>query len=573
MKTLDNKQIELDQAKAEGEAPQWMTVESYDTITKGIILAGESPRQAYQRVSDSTAKYLDMPEYANAFFDLMWDNILGPATPELSNSGTNRGSVISCFGVEPSDDVYSISGKIQEVAMLSKIGGGVAQGYSKIRPQGAPIQNGANGRSDGVVGFIKMFDSTIVGISQGGTRRGAGSANLDITHADWPEFLRIRRGGGDVNRQCPSIHHCGWVSDEVMRGVGLGDYESRTLWFDLLHTRFETGEPYIAFTDTINRANPQAYKNHGLEVSMTNICSEIVLHTDPEHSFICCLASLNLLKIDQFKDRDAVYLGTLFLNGVLNEFIEKHRGVPGFEPTVASAIKGRAIGLGVMGWHYLLQTRSIPFDSFEAMQLNNSIFKNMKSEALRASQFLAKKLGEPEWCVGTGLYNTHLLAVAPTKTNSHISCAGSEGIEPFYANLYVTGLSKGEYYLENKLLFNMLSERGKDTPAVRKAILRADGSVQGLEGCLSDHEKKVYLTAHEISQKSIIRQAAQRQKYICQSQSLNLFPSGDVDPAYFREVHYMAWKAGVKTLYYCKGESGIRVGAVDRNDECPACES
>ena len=561
----------LNKLKADSEAPEWMEVQSYDKLRKGYLSENETPRNMYRRIANSAAKHLLMPELEDKFFDLMWDNILCPATPILSNSGTNRGLPISCYGVDVNDSVWDISGKVQEVSMLSKHGGGVGVGFSRIRPRGTKIQNGENGVSDGIVGFMKMYDSTINAMSQGSTRRGAGSINLDIEHGDWAEFIRMRRPEGDVNRQCGNLHHCTFIKDKWMESMLAGDFDKRQSWVELMKARMELGESYIAFYDNINKTNPDAYKTNNLDISMTNICTEITLHTDENHSFICCLSSLNLMKWEEFKARDAVKLSTYFLNGILNEFIFKARGLAGLHRVVRSAEKGRAIGLGVLGWHSLLQTKMMPFGSFETMQLNNEIFRHLKLEAVAASKELAEKFGEPTWLKGSEMYNTHLLAVAPTRSNCTISCVDSFGIEPLYSNYYIDSGSKGEYAVKNRLLEELLKSKNKNTKEVWKSIRQNKGSVQQLT-FLNDQEKSVFKTAYEIDQQVIIQQAAQRQRWICQAQSLNLFFPKGVDPKYFSDTHILAWQLGVKTLYYCRSEAGIVVDEANRNEECVACE-
>ena len=907
-----NLEKELQDLKDSGEAPSWMTLAGYTTISKGYRLKGETPKMMYMRVASAAAKSLGIPTLKEEFFNIMWNNWLCPASPVLSNLGTDKGLPISCYGLDVGDSVEYITKGLSELAMLSKNGGGVGVNFNRIRPRGSLIKKGANGKTDGIIGFAKMYDSTILGISQGSTRRGAASVNLDIEHGDWDEFIRMRRPEGDINRQCGNLHHCTIIRDEFMHKVVSGDTKARLKWAELMRTRMETGESYILFKDTVNRANPEAYASKGLEVDMTNICcvtgdtlvltkegpskieelvgktvtiydgkewvecsnfeirgqtdeiyeitlksgavikatskhrfpvyknynairrnklsekhteslkvgdfiqmhtqeshgkhremgaylkgfilgdgtfdttpkldihftkyscipkllascqeiqidnelrsdcitepqvskeiqqssnstwgkqvfrsmkgltarktsllywattakmelpsdvlkwdkqsklqflaglldadgtckrfiqivqksksvikdlqllvntlgyaatmdtcgdnfrltigsfdsylllqelgcqrlkwqgrapsrrltgyraiksikkletdkvnvycpsipttgyfalangtmtgnSEITLYTDDFHSFICCLSSMNLARYDEWKDTNTVYLSILFLNGVLNEFIEKARYIYAMDRVVNSAVKGRAVGLGVLGWHTLLQEKQLPFGSFKTMQLNAEIFKHIKDESVKASQDLAKKYGEPEWCNGTGMYNTHLLAVAPTRSNSIISGDVSPGIEPIIANSYVDKSAKGAFIKRNPTLEKVLEAYGKNTDTIWKSISRENGSVQHLE-FLSDDEHRVFLTAYEIDQHVIIQQAAQRQKFICQSQSLNLFFSKEVSPKYFNDVHLAAWELGVKTLYYCRSKSGLKADIANRGDECESCE-
>jgi ribonucleoside-diphosphate reductase alpha chain len=386
----------------------------------------------------------------------------------------------------------------------------------------------------------------------------------------------MRRPEGDINRQCGNLHHCTVISDEFMQKVIDGDYEARAKWSELMKARMETGEPYIMYKDNVNKANPEGYKKNGLEVDMTNICSEITLYTDDDHSFICCLASSNLARFPEWENAKIMGLSlieimTMFLNAVLDEFIDKASKKDGLEKVVRHAIKGRAIGIGVLGWHTLLQSQDLPFESFQSMTLNNRIFKLINEEATSMTKELARTFGEPEWCKGTGVYNSHLIAVAPTRSNSIISGDVSAGIEPIIANAYVDKTAKGTFIRKNPFLINLLDKYNKNTDKIWKDIARQNGSVQHLD-FLTDEEKRVFLTAYEINQMALIQQAAQRQKYICQSQSLNLFFPVDVKPSYFNKVHIQAWQMGLKTLYYCRSKAGIQADMANREDECLSCE-
>jgi len=570
---------ELDKLKAAGEAPNWYTEESYTTVSKGYLQPGETPKAMYRRVARAACKSGSFSDdiKQDLFYVMFNMNWLGPASPVLSNLGTDRGLPISCFTIDLDDRMEDIMGRgLGELAMLTKFGGGVGVSMQRLRPRGSAIKGGKNGKSEGIVPFAKVYDSAILASKQGEVRRGSASINLSIEHQDFGEFIKMRRPEGDVNRQCLNLHHCATVSDEFMHKVKNGDIGARLKWTELMKSRIETGEPYIMFSDTVNRNSPLAYRKHGLEVSATNICSEITLHTDPLHSFVCCLSSLNLAEYDVWKDWRGTHSGLslpalaiYFLNGVLDEFIDKAQYLPYMENTVRSAIKGRALGLGVMGWHTYLMDRMIPFESFQAMQANNEIFKLIKDESTQASRELAAQRFEPEWCVGTGMYNTHLLAVAPTKSNSIICGDVSAGIEPYTATAYTDVTGKGTFIRKSKHLEVLLESKGLNNDKVWKSIISNSGSVQHMEE-LTEVEKEVFKTAYEINQKAIIQQAAQRQKYICQSQSLNVFFPFDCNPKYFNDVHLLAWELGVKTLYYCKSTSGISVKQDD--SDCKSCE-
>lgn len=575
---------ELIDLKKKKEVPEWYTLAGYTTISRGYRLKKETPKKMYRRVADSAGSYaakagylnFSAKEWSDIFFEAIWKNWMCPASPVLSNLGTNRGLPISCYGNDTGDSIKRIMECALELAMLSKNSGGVGMNWSRIRPRGSLIKNGANGTTEGIIPFAKIYDSTVNGISQGSTRRGAASGNLNIEHGDWHEFVRMRRPEGDINRQCGNLHHCTVINDSFMDKIISGDHDARAKWSELMRARMETGEPYIMFKDNVNKTNPAGYKNSNLEVDMTNICSEITLHTDDDHSFICCLSSANLARYDEWKNAKIKGLTlpeimTVFLNAVLDEFIEKGSEIFGLEKVVRHAKKGRAIGIGVLGWHSLLQSKNMPFESFPSMMLNAEIFKFIKENASAMSKKLAQKCGEPEWCKGTGEYNSHLLAVAPTRSNSIISGDVSAGIEPIIANAYVDKTAKGTFIRKNPHLMILLDRYGKNTDKIWKDIARKHGSVQHLD-FLTEDEKSVFKTAYEINQMALIQQASQRQKFICQSQSLNLFFPVDVKPSYFNEVHLEAWKMGVKTLYYCRSKAGIQADIANRNDECLSCE-
>lgn len=560
--------------------PEWLTEAGLKTLKNGYLLDGENVFDMYRRLARTAASRLNRPDLEARFYDALVRNWLCPATPVAANLGTDRGLPISCFGIDTPDSVDGIYKTVHEMAMLSKHGGGVGVGLSRIRGRGQPIKGGKNGISEGVVPWAKVFDSATIATSQGNVRRGATSVNLSVDHADIEEFLRIRRQVGDVNRQCLNLNQCVVISDNFMQRVEEGDKDARRIWIEILRTRLETGEPYIMFEDTVNRNNPQCYKDRGFKVSMTNICSEITLYTDELHSFVCCLSSLNVARWDEWKDTDLPELAVYFLDGVMSEFIEKAKDIPGFERSVRFAEKSRAVGIGVLGWHTLLQSKMIPFDSFSAMMLNAEIFRTIRDKAEKASREMAISYGEPEWCVGTGRRHTHLIAIAPTRSNSIISGEVSYGIEPIPANAYADKTSKGVFLVKNPNLEKLLRSKGKDEPEVWKTIVVNGGSVQHLN-FLSDEEKRVFLTAREINQMALIRQAAQRQQFIDQAQSLNLFFPVNVDPAWFNYVHMQAWKMGIKTLYYCRSASVLKADFGTRQqeekvnnmkDECKACE-
>lgn len=563
--------MDLEQLKLSGEAPAWLDQTGYDTLSRGYLLPGETPKGMFTRVASAAARtYPDSDVWYSKFFDAIWQNWLCLASPILSNFGTNRGFPISCNSIHVADSVDSILGKAHELAILSKNGAGVGIYLGDIRGRGAPIKG--NGKSEGIVPWAKIYDTVISSVSQGATRRGAAAIYLPMEHLDVEEFINIRRPVGDINRRCLNLNNGVVVSDKWMVEMLAGDKEKRVLWQEILKARVETGEPYLLFEDNVNKANPECYRANGLSVKTSNICTEIMLHTDADHTFVCCISSLNLFRYDEWKDTDLPQVATRFLDAVLTEYIRKASGVNGMEASVASAIKGRAIGIGVLGWHSLLQKNMIPFDSFEAMRLNAEIFKKIRTGAEEATAELAKELGEPEWCKGFGRRNTHLLAIAPTVSNSLISGGMSAGIEPWAANVFSQKSAKGTFIKKNRELQRLLESKEKDLPEVWTSINAQGGSVQHL-GFLSPEEKEVFLTAREINQHAIIKQAAQRQRWVDQGQSVNLFFASNADPKYIHEVHLEAWKQGVKSLYYFRSEGVLKGDLASRSkEECAACE-
>lgn len=576
--------------------PEWGDTEVYKkTIIGGYLLPWETPKDAYTRVASTVARRLYKPELAEVFFDYIWKGWLNLASPVLSNTGTDRGLPISCFGIDVGDSVHDIGAKNLEMMLLAKQGGGVGIGINMIRPAGSKITG--NGTSDGVVPFCKIYDSTILATNQGSVRRGAASVNINIDHPDFMEWVEIREPKGDVNRQSLNLHQCAVVGDKFMRRLEQGDADARARWSKLLQKRKSTGEPYILFKGNTNKNNPRAYKDNGLKVHMTNICSEITLHTDESHSFVCCLSSVNLAKYDEWKDTNLIYHSIWFLDGVLEEFIQKAKGLKGFDNSVRSAEKGRALGLGVLGWHTYLQQKGIPFECIQAQFETRRIFSQLKIESERASRELAEIYGEPLWCRDTGFRNTHLRAIAPTVSNSKLSGNVSPGIEPWAANVFTEQSAKGTFIRKNKELKKVLRRIGIDTIETWNKILEDKGSVQDINELdeygyvqgklvkLADAQeavekygydtiKDVFKTFKEINQLELVNQAGIRQQYVDQSVSLNLaFPSV-ATPKWINQVHLEAWKKGIKTLYYMRTESVLRgdIAAKAMDPDCISCD-
>ena len=559
--------------------PEWGDTDVYKkTIAGGYLLQGETPKDAYMRVSTAVARRLYKPELAEVFFDYIWKGWLNLASPVLSNTGTDRGLPISCFGIDVADSIQDIGQKNLEMMLLAKHGGGVGVGINQIRPAGARITG--NGTSDGVVPFCKIYDSTILATNQGAVRRGAASVNINIDHDDFEEWLEIREPKGDVNRQSLNLHQCAVVGDKFMRKLESGDADARRKWGKLLQKRKATGEPYIMYKGNVNKQNPETYKENGLKVHMTNICSEITLHTDENHSFVCCLSSVNLAKYDEWQGTNLVHDAIWFLDGVMEEFIQRAKGLRGFENAVRSATKGRPLGLGVLGWHTYLQSKGIPFEGLSAQYETRKIFSQIKIESERASRALAEVYGEPLWCNGTGFRNTHLRAIAPTVSNSKLAGNISPGIEPWAANVFTEQSAKGTFIRRNTVLEEVLEDNELNTPEIWEQILKDGGSIQNIEelddvlmGDWNEPVKNVFKTFKEINQLELVNQAGIRQQYIDQSVSLNLaFPS-QAPPKWINKVHMDAWKKGVKTLYYMRSESVLRGDiAADAMNDCIACD-
>ena len=551
--------------------PDFFDDVALSTISKGYLIPGETPRKAYRRVANAVADRLNRPDLANKFFKYIWNGWIGLASPVLSNTGTDRGLPISCFGIDTPDSIRGIGLTNAELMRLTSYGGGVGISLSRIRGRGTEITG--NGKSEGIVPWAKIYDSTIVATNQGSVRRGAASVNLDINHTDIKEFLQIRRPKGDPNRQCLNLHQCVVVDDAFMKRLQDRDSKAMSTWLEILKSRVETGEPYIMFKDNVNKDNPLAYRMNNLDVTMTNICSEITLHTDEEHSFICCLSSLNLAKYDEWKNTDVVEMATYFLDGVMEEFIVKTNGKESMERSHRSAKKGRALGLGVMGWHTFLQQKGLPFNSLASTAWTHTIFSDIRQKAEAASRQMAEEYGEPLWCKGTGMRNTHVMAVAPTVSNSRINSC-SAGIEPQPANVYVFNGAKGTFIVRNPELEKLLISKDKNQDKVWDQILVDNGSVANLSNdIITEDEKEIFLTFPEINQLALIQQAAIRQKYIDQTQSLNVAFDPTDSPKWINQVHMEAHKLGIKTLYYLRTDSVIKGDLGSRTSEdCLSCD-
>jgi len=541
------------------ELPAWFTTQAWQVFKTKYAYSGETFRGACNRVASTLATHTKNPsEWEQKFFSLLWEGHLAASTPVLANVGTSRGCSVSCSGNFVDDSVYEFYETQKETAILSQQGFGTSSYLGNIRPRGASISQG--GKASGVIPVLRGFVNVARDISQGGVRRGSWAGYYPIDGDDFWEIIEeIKNKPDDLN--------IGWnVSNEFIQRLESGDTEAISRYQRALKIKCITGKGYFFFIDRVNEANPPLYKELGLSVKASNLCIEIALHSDKDHTFTCVLSSLNLSKWDEFKE-DTIFNSLVFLDCVAEEFIEKGKNIRGLEKAVRFTEKARALGLGALGFHTYLQKNSIPFESLDAQFLNDKIFKKIKEEAVRATKWLAEEYGEPEWCKGYGIRNTHLLAVAPNTTSALICGSVSQGIEPVYKNVFNQGTASGEMNRINPTLLELLKEKGQYTEAVINSILEKKGSIQHLS-FLSDHEKLVFKTAFEIDQKVIVRLASLRQRYICQGQSLNLFFAADEDEAYISEVHKLAFlDSYIKGLYYLRSEAGVQA-----SKDCISCE-
>ena len=543
----------------------WFNEESEQILNRGYLLNGETLEGAIDRITEAAARRLYKPELKEAFKEMIVKGWISFSSPVWANMGTQRGLPISCFNVHVPDSIEGITHKMGEVIMQTKIGGGTSGYFGELRHRGTAVTD--NGKSSGAVSFMKLFDTAMDVVSQGGVRRGAFAAYLDIDHDDVEEFLQIRDIGNPIQNLFMGV--C--VPDYWMHEMIEGDTDKRRIWAKVLESRQQKGMPYIFFTDNVNRNKPQVYKDKGLTINASNLCSEIMLPSTAEESFICCLSSMNLELYDEWKDTNAVKLAIYFLDAVLSEFIEKTEGNYYLSAARNFAIRHRALGLGVLGYHSYLQRNMIPFESMEAKMFNAKVFKQIQEQSLAASKELANIYGEPELLKGYGLRNATTMAIAPTTSSSAILGQTSPGIEPFASNYYKAGLAKGNFIRKNKYLAKLLEEKGLDTEDVWRDIMLNHGSVQHMTQ-LTQEEKDVFKTFKEISPLEIVTQAAQRQQYIDQAQSLNLNIPSSMPIKDVNKVIIDAWKLGVKTLYYQRSQS-VSKELVINFMNCSSCEA
>ena len=542
----------------------WLNEDSRLFLQRGYLLEGTTALDRIRYIAEHAERKLGIEGYADKFYHYMARGYFSLSSPIWSNFGLDRGLPISCFGSYIGDSIHEIMETTAEVGMMSKIGGGTSGYFGDIRPRGSAIKN--NGKSDGSFNFSKLFDTVIDVISQGTSRKGQFAGYIDIEHGDIDEWLDIHTEGNPIQLMYYGV--C--VGHDWLESMKSGDPYKRQLWAKLLQRKTETGIPYLFFKDNANAGRPDVYKDKNMTVHASNLCTEIMLPSSSDESFVCCLSSMNLLYFDEWKDTDAPEVLTYFLDVVMSEFIEKSNEIPFLHRANKFARRHRALGLGVLGWHSYLQANNIAFDSFQAMQKNNEVFRTLQEKTLKASQELAQRFGEPEILKGYDRRNTTLMSIAPTKSSSFILGSVSPSVEPFKSNYYVKDLAKIKTIYKNPLLEKLLKEKGLDNEEIWESILHNDGSVQHLAQ-LTDEEKEVFKTFSEISQLSVIQQAAQRQKYIDQGQSINIMVHPATPAKDLNQLYLTAEELGLKSIYYQYSMSAAQV--FNRNLlSCSSCE-
>jgi len=554
---------------------EWLNENSRKFLAAGYLGEGLCAEERIADIAKRAEEILQIPGYANKFYHYMSEGYYSLASPVWSNFGKERGLPISCFGSHVDDDIGNILYSQSEVGMMSKLGGGTSGYFGKIRPRGAAIKN--NGEASGAVHIMRLFESMVDVVSQGSVRRGRFSPYLPIDHADIMEFLEIGSEGNPIQE----LTHGVTVTNDWMQEMIDGDVEKRTVWAKVLQSRGEMGYPYIFFTDNANNGAADVYKDKNLPIYASNLCTEIMLPSNHDWSFVCVLSSINLLHYDKWKDTDAVQTMVYFLDSVITEFLEKlesYKNSPDredqqtflfMERAYNFAKDNRALGMGTLGWHSLLQSKMLPFDSQQAYDLNSEVFKTLKEYSYKASEHLAEKFGEPELLKGYGRRNATLNAIAPTTSSAFILGQVSQGIEPIWSNIYVKDIAKIKTTVKNPFLIKLLKEKGMDTPDVWRDIRDRDGSVQHLD-FLSENEKDTFKTYSEIDQLVIIYQAANRQNHLDQGQSLNIIVHPDTPTKEINKIHITAWKLGLKSLYYQHSMNAAQ--KFKQKKECESCE-
>ena len=554
----------------------WLTEHSRQFLSSGYLSQGETPETRIKDIAKNAEKILKIPGYAEKFYKYMAEGFYSLASPVWSNFGKERGLPISCFGSNVDDDMGNILYTQSEVGMMSKLGGGTSGYFGHIRHRGAAVKD--NGVASGAVHIMQLFESMVDVVSQGSVRRGRFSPYLPVEHEDINEFLDIGTEGNPIQE----LTHGVTVSDKWMQEMINGDVEKRKIWAKVIQRRCEIGYPYILFSDKANLGAPKVYQDKNLRINASNLCTEIMLPSNSDWSFVCVLSSVNLLHYDKWKDTDAVETMVYFLDAVITEFLNKletYRDSDSnddkqtflfMERAYNFAKDNRALGLGALGWHSLLQSKSLSFNSQEAFDLNNEVFRFIKDKSYSASEELASKFGEPKVLKGYGRRNSTLNAIAPTTSSAFILGQVSQGIEPIWSNIYVKDIAKVKTTIKNPFLKQLLAKKGFDNKDIWDSIRENDGSVQHLE-ILTDHEKEVFKTYSEIDQLDIIYQAANRQNHIDQGQSLNIMIHPDMSPKEINKIHTTAWKLNIKSLYYQHSMNAAQ--KFKQKKECTSCEA
>jgi ribonucleoside-diphosphate reductase alpha chain len=554
---------------------EWLTENSRKFLASGYLTGDTTPEERIREIAERAEQILKIEGYADKFYHYMSEGFFSLASPVWSNFGKKRGLPISCFGSNIADDMGNILYTQSEVGMMSKLGGGTSGYFGNLRHRGAPVKN--NGSSSGAVHIMQLFEKMVDVVSQGSVRRGRFSPYLPVEHPDINEFLDIGTEGNSIQE----LTHGVSVTDKWMEEMIAGDVDKRSIWAKVIQRRGEIGYPYIFFKDHANNQAADVYKDKKHPIVASNLCTEIMLPSNEEWSFVCVLSSVNLLHYDKWKDTDAVETMVYFLDAVITEFIEKLEAYRDssdlddrqtfmfMERAYNFAKDNRALGLGALGWHSLLQSKMLPFDSAEAFNLNSEIFKTIEEKSYKASKELADLFGEPEVLKGYGRRNATLNAIAPTTSSAFILGQVSQGIEPIWSNIYVKDIAKIKTTIKNPYLLNLLEEKGMNTPDVWRSIRDHDGSVQHLE-FLTDHERDVFKTYSEIDQLTIVYQAANRQNHIDQGQSVNIIVHPDMPVKDINKIYVTAWKLGLKSLYYQHSMNAAQ--KFKQKKECASCE-
>lgn len=553
---------ERKQLQEAGHLPHWYTTPAWKMFKKGQVPGEDALLGRHSTIAKRLSRHMigKEAEWEEKFFSILWDGVLSPASPALFNTGTNRGMPVSCSGQVVGDSVDDFYTSLRETALLSKWGFGTSADFSNIRGRGETISTG--GKANGAVDVIEDFFTAATKISQGGNRRGSVGAYLDIEHPDWEEAI-------DKLNIFPNGKNYGWiVRDSFIAKLEMEDPEAERKFKKMLHTKLVTGKGYLFFPDKANRHRPQMYKDLGLDIKASNLCSEIMLHSSDEYTYSCILSSLNLVHWEKIKNSDAAFVATVFLDCLCSEFIETSKDIPGLEKVRNFTIKGRAIGLGVMGFHTYLQSINEPYVGLNAQFISTEIAEHMAKESLRASKWLAETFGEPEWCKGYGVRNTHRTASAPTKSTAMLMGGVSESWFPDPGAIFDAGSAVGEVRRITPIIYELMKQRGVYTPETVEDIINHLGSVQHVDW-LSPEEKLVYLNAFEMPQQIIFRHAMLRQRHICQGQSLNFYVPEDGSEDLIAELISMCFRhPDCLSQYYIYSRSGVII-----QDECIACSA